>query len=404
MLDRLTVERLAATSGLRPIIVALSGGGDSVALMHMLAEAVNPRALYAVVIDHALREGSQDDAARAASFAEDLNLCVEVVRLRWDAGSNRAQQSARAARYTALCETARRVGARVIVTGHTRDDQAETVLLRAERGSGWRGLAGMRAFAPAPIWPEGRGLWLARPLLGARRADLRAHLQERGAAWIDDPANTNDAYARVRARKTLAALEAANFDPMRLAALAERLAPRAEALDAEAAALIESAAAFREDTILVARARWRGGEVGHHALGALLTAAGGAERVPNDESVSSLLERMQAEAFAGATLGGAQIAPTKEGWRLTRDPGGLSGRADGAAPAAALPLPTDRDAVWDRRLQISSSEPDWSVVVEKGAPVLARAERRRAISEARSRWLVRERVRHLLGMLDSRMA
>ena len=84
----------------------------------------------------------------------------------------------------------------------------ETVLMRAAAGSNWRGLAGMAPLAPVPLWPEGRGLMLARPLLGARREALRKMLRARGAEWIEDPANADPAFERVRARAALSALEA----------------------------------------------------------------------------------------------------------------------------------------------------------------------------------------------------
>src|SRR5690606_14092205 len=215
MLDRLTIERLEAASGGGTVIVALSGGGDSLALLHLLKDALGAPRLHAVVIDHALRAGSADDARTAHGLALSAGVEAEIVTLDWPAGPSRAQSAARDARYAALCERTRALGARAIAAGHTRDDQAETVLLRAERGSGWRGLAGMAPFAPAPIWPEGRELWLARPLLALRREALRAYLRERGAPWIEDPANVNPDFARVRARQALVELEQSGLNPMR---------------------------------------------------------------------------------------------------------------------------------------------------------------------------------------------
>lgn len=398
MLDRLTIERAIAASGNRPLVLALSGGGDSTALLHLLTDALGANGLHAVVVDHALREGSAADAQRAAGFAKALGVSNEVVKLRWEANANRAQQAARAMRYAALCDVARQIGARVIVTGHSRDDQAETVLLRAERGSGWRGLAGMKAFAPVPLWPEGRGLWMARPLLGARRAALRSCLTERGAEWIEDPSNANTAYARVRARSTLAALEAHGVDPMRLAALAERLAPRVEALDAGARALISDAATFDAGVITIDRDAWRAVEpVRQRALAALLASAGGAERAPGDEQTTVLDTQMLNEGFRGATLSGAVVTVAKGGWRLTRDSGALSGRADGARPVPPLELAPSTQTIWDRRLALRAPAPGWSVIVEEGAPVLVSSGKRGEIGDAEPRWLLGERVAHLLG-------
>ncbi|HET9229997.1 MAG TPA: tRNA lysidine(34) synthetase TilS, partial [Vitreimonas sp.] len=160
MLDPLTIERM----GEGPILIALSGGGDSVALLHLLTDQFGASRLRAAVVDHKLREGSAADARKAADIARVLGVEADILELSWPEGGSRAHEAARTLRYASLCQTARERRAHVIATGHTRDDQAETVLLRGARGSGLRGLAGMRAFAPAPSWPEGRGLTVARPL------------------------------------------------------------------------------------------------------------------------------------------------------------------------------------------------------------------------------------------------
>lgn len=396
-LDHDTIERSEALGG--PILIALSGGGDSTALLHLMAARFGAKRLLAVVVDHALRDGSADDAARAGGCARGLGVAVKIVHLAWPRGPRRAQADTREARYRALAEAARAAGAKVIALGHTRDDQAETVLLRAARGSAWRGLAGMRAFSPAPIWPEGRGLWLARPLLHARREALREFLRGKGAAWIEDPANSNRNYARVRVRERLAALAQSGLDPMRLAALAESLAPRATALDRAAASLIQEAARFDDDRVLIALEPWRGDNaVREHALGALIAAAGGAARAPDAEAVAALARDTEARDFKAATLGGALIRRSRDGLTLTRDPGALKGRADGAPAPAPMQLPAGQEAIWDGRLALTLAEPDWAVYTENGAPVLAQGETRAAIAAAQPRWLLAERAAHWLGV------
>lgn len=393
MLDRATIERL----GDGPLLIALSGGGDSVALLHLLHETLEPSRLHAACVDHGLRSGSDADAARAVGFAEALGVSARVLTLDWKGAPRRAQEAARAARYAARCAEARRAGARFIVLGHTRDDQAETVLLRAARGSGWRGLSGMAALAPAPLWPEGRELRLARPLLGARRDALRDALRARGAGWIEDPANANAAFARVRTRAALAELP--GFDPMRLAMLAERLAPRVAALDAQALALIAEAVSFDADRIAISRAVWRGPRaVRERALTALITAAGAHPRGPAPEQATELAEQIESGGFKGATLAGAALAARAGGViRIGRDPGALAGRADGATAIAPLLLPSGAEAVWDRRLALTASEPGWSAIAEAGRPVLARGDARAPIADAAPRWLLRDRAEHLLG-------
>jgi tRNA(Ile)-lysidine synthase len=399
MLDRLTIERMLAKADDGPILIALSGGGDSVALLILLWEMGLQRKLRALIVDHKLRAGSSEDAHRAADIASSYGVNAYIEDLTWPDGANPGHGAARTARYSVLCNAARKCGARVIATGHTRDDQAETVVLRATRGSGLRGLSGMRALSPAPLWPEGRGYWIARPLLGVRRQELRDYLHNRGDRWIEDPANINEAYARVRARKVMGVWEEKGFDPMRLAALAERLAPQMDQIDARVAALIEAAASFNEDEVSVARTLWSDDltAVNVRALQALVTAAGGHERGPTSEQAGALEAAIAARSFTSATLGGALIRGRGDQLIFSRDRGALAGRADGTLPIAPLELSPGKEAIWDRRLALTAEEPGWSVVFENGVTQLARGEERAALAVASPHWLLRTRVRHVLG-------
>ena len=401
VLDRPAIERLEAGGG--AILIALSGGGDSTALLHLLVEALGASKLRAAVIDHGLRAGSARDARRAADFAEALGVAAEVIALTWREGESRAQQAARLARYDALCAAARRLGGQVIAAAHTADDQAETVFMRAASGSSWRGLAAMNACAPAPVWPQGRGLVLVRPLLSARRADLRDMLRARGAAWIDDPANANEAFARVRARKRLAELEAAGFDSMRLALLAAKLRPLAHAIDAEAAGLIARAVRIEGEAMHLSLAAWRGGgEARRRALSVLIAAAAGAGREPG-AGLARLEARLAEDGFRGASLGGARLARAGGAIMIGRDRGALSGRADGAKQLAPLALAPGVETVWDGRLALTAAALGWSVSAGARGVELARAGEVLALEQAREQgivqahWLVETHVAHRLG-------
>jgi tRNA(Ile)-lysidine synthase len=194
----------AVLSTLEPgarVLVACSGGADSLALAEAVAFEAPKLAVAAgaVVVDHGLQDGSAAVAARAAAQCRRLGLDpVEVVAVQVEDGRAGPEAAARAARYAALEAAAERLGAELVLLGHTRDDQAEGVLLGLARGSGARSLSGM---------PARRGRY-ARPLLGLSRSQPAAAAAASGLRPWEDPHNADPAYARVRARSLLAALEA----------------------------------------------------------------------------------------------------------------------------------------------------------------------------------------------------
>ena len=215
------------------VLAACSGGADSLALAAALAHEAPRQQLRAggVTVDHGLQPGSAERARRVAAVLAGLGLDpVEAVPVTVAAGPGAGgpEAAARGARYQALGEAAWRTGARAILLGHSLDDQAETVLLGLARGSGARSLAGM---------PPARGHY-RRPLLGVRRATLRAACDALDLRPWDDPHNADPAYTRARVRhQALPALETA-LGPgvaQALARTAGQLRTDAEALDELAA-------------------------------------------------------------------------------------------------------------------------------------------------------------------------
>lgn len=401
MLDVPTIEKMSAFGASRPIVVAFSGGGDSTALLHLLVERFSAERLVVGIVDHGLRRGSADDAARAAHMAEELGVRAHITALTWEEGANRSQHFARQRRYAALSALANAVGARVIATGHNRDDQAETVIMRAAREGAWHNLICMRPMTYLPLWPEGRGLWLARPLLQVRREPLRDYLRQQRLAWIDDPSNASVNYERVVVRQRLAAEEAAGFDPMRLAAIAERIAPFAAEIDAAASELINRHVRIEYATASFAIADWKPLSVTHErALAVLITAASGAGYVahPRRMRILNALMFNKKRPFTAMTLGGAEVRRHRDEIRVSRDRGAIYGRADGARRIPRLLLEAGVETVWDGRVALKMTEPGWSVVLGKNAqPELERGEDRVSIEAAAPRWLLEERVQHLLG-------
>jgi len=196
---RAPLRAVAAAAPDSTVLVALSGGADSLALL--AATVAEGRGLGlrtgSVTIDHALQRDATAVAADAAAIATTLGAePAEVVRVEVDGGGG-PEAAARDARYAALCSAARRHGAQAVLLGHTRDDQAESVLLGLARGSGARSLSGM---SPAR---ELDGVTYLRPLLGVARATTRAACDQLGLAVWDDPHNLEAAYARSRVRHEL---------------------------------------------------------------------------------------------------------------------------------------------------------------------------------------------------------
>ncbi|GAA1535418.1 tRNA(Ile)-lysidine synthase [Microbacterium ginsengiterrae] len=213
------------------VIVALSGGADSLALAAATAFEARSRGirLISATIDHALQEGSADAAADAAAKAEALGIRSRVRRVEVRADADGPEAAAREARYAALRAIAAEEAAAAVLLGHTLDDQAETVLLGLARGSGTASLQGMAARRE----DEDGTVWL-RPLLGVRRATTEAFCAASELSPWNDPHNTQHRYARVRVRENVLPVLEAELGPgvaEALARTAEQLREDAEAFD-----------------------------------------------------------------------------------------------------------------------------------------------------------------------------
>jgi tRNA(Ile)-lysidine synthase len=208
----------------RTIGVAVSGGPDSLALL-LLAAATRPGKIEAATVDHDLREGSRKEAEMVADLCKMLGVPHEILTVNWDKKPTSAiQERARLQRYKALGEWAKEKKIDVVVTAHHSDDQAETLLMRLVRGSGIRGLAGMRALRKFP----GSNIAIARPLLRWTRGELGEICVAAGIEPAIDPSNSDPKFERVRVRETLAASEW--LDPVGLAKSAAYLSQADEAL------------------------------------------------------------------------------------------------------------------------------------------------------------------------------
>lgn len=228
-------EWFADLATCRALVLAVSGGPDSTALCLLAARwratlKAGP-ALLAVTVNHGLRPEARREASTVKQFAAALGVSHRT--LRWTGPKPRTglQEAARAARYRLLAVAARRVGARHVLTAHTLDDQAETVLFRLARGSGLAGLAAMARVAPLPEGGEG-GIFLVRPFLDVPKARLIATLRAANIPYAEDPSNRDPRFARVRLRAALPELAAEGLTPARLALLAKRVRRADAAIEA----------------------------------------------------------------------------------------------------------------------------------------------------------------------------
>ena len=210
--------QLARSVGLapeEPLLLALSGGADSVLLLHLLASAQPRPPFRAVHIDHNLRgEESRGDARFCENLCRALGVPFRAVAVELDPGAPSLEARAREARYRALIDEALRTGHRTVLTGHHSDDQVETLLLRWIRGTHLPGLAGLRARVEVDPYrafggselasgdPEERVV-LVRPLISMRRAEVRRLLSDRGFRWRDDSHNVDPRFSRARVRHGL---------------------------------------------------------------------------------------------------------------------------------------------------------------------------------------------------------
>ncbi|WP_211249715.1 tRNA lysidine(34) synthetase TilS [Brevundimonas bacteroides] len=349
------LERDAA----RPVAVALSGGGDSVALLHIAATWAKRagRRLLAITVDHGLNPDSADWNRFCEIQARRVGADWTPRRWEGEKPASGLPAAARRARHALIADAAREAGARVVLFGHTADDADEGDWMR-ERGST---LGRLREWSPSPAWPEGRGLMLLRPMLGERREVLRELLRETGAEWVEDPANAR--FGRGAARRALTALP--EGEGLRLG---ERSDPQAERVRGSALGGGRSnPSPFRaKSDRLTALGRSSPlplgeGFNGIDNLASTLLCAAGHDRPPRAAHLDALAKRIAAAEPFTATLAGARIEATAERLLVLREAGEFRRR-----PPAPLPLAPDQPTAWDGRYEITADAPGWSVVPALG--------------------------------------
>lgn len=342
------VSRLLTGRGV--VGVAVSGGGDSAALLVLAVEVLGASQVRAATVDHGLRPEAAGEAASVAALCARLG--VEHAVLRWEgpAGGN-LMDAARRGRQRLLADWARAGGLGAVALAHTLDDQAETVLMRLARGSGVDGLSGM-AEARAALGI----LWL-RPFLGVSRAALRAELAARGIPWAEDPTNADTRFARTRARAALAALAPLGIGAAGLAATAARMARARAALEAdEAAARVRLVRDDRGTVLVDPAALDLAPEMRDRLFAGLIGGLSGAEYRPRLAALHRWL--------TGGALSGVLLRHEAAGLRLSREPRAVAG------------LRASTAAVWDRRWRAEGpGEAEIAALGEAGLAQLGRQAR-----------------------------
>ncbi|MDE4173306.1 tRNA lysidine(34) synthetase TilS [Phaeobacter sp. PT47_59] len=316
--------------------VAVSGGSDSVALLHLLHRCLHPQGveISAVTVDHGLRPASAAEAQQVAGLARDLGVSHDILHWHEGPSGGNLQDQARQARYALMADWAAGKGISRLALGHTADDQAETLLMRLKRASGVSGLSAMsvtRRMGAVTLW---------RPLLELRRAELRQYLLDQGVSWIEDPSNQDPRFDRVRMRAALPLLEDLGLGVEALVTVAQNMAQARQALDHYADRAARDLARVRAGAISLDGAGFAAlpDEIAYRLLSAAIIWVAGAQYPPRRAPMMAALAA--ARSGRGRTLSGARILCRKGQVWICREAQALRDKTCGA------------DRVWDSRWRL----------------------------------------------------
>jgi len=325
------------------LAIAVSGGSDSMALALLAHQWARQRGghVTALTVDHGLRSEAAAEAAQTASWCAAQGIAHAVLRWEGPHPASGLQEAARRARYRLLESWCARAEVLHLLVAHQREDQAETLLMRALRQSGSDGLAGMASLT------EGRAIRVLRPLLGFPRARLEANLRAEGQRWIDDPSNRNPAFLRTSLRAELRALDDPDAVVERLAALATRFGRlRQRAEEARAALLARMIMLHPAGFAVLDTASFLAApeNLALDALAAVLTMVSGGDYPPRRERLERLFGFLPKGLGSGRTLAGCVIRPYRGRLLIARE-----------AAAIAPPVRVGQGAVtrWDGRFDLA---------------------------------------------------
>jgi tRNA(Ile)-lysidine synthase len=308
------VQAMADLGAPWPGAVAVSGGGDSLALMVLLAQwaKVHDRpAPVVLTVDHGLRPESHKEAARVKKLASGSGLRTEILAWKGTKPSSDIEAEARLARYGLMGRWCADHEISALYVAHTMEDQAETFLLRLARGSGLDGLSGMQPVSTLPV-PELRQIRLVRPALQFHRAELRDFLGACKIEWSEDAMNSDPRFARARLRAAWPKLEELGLTPERVADAADHLGRARAALEEMTEGFLQRGARFQDSAAAIdpLRLKMLPREVGLRALAFILGRTSGQEYRPRFDSLERLFDSILSGSLGrGATLHGCIVAP-----------------------------------------------------------------------------------------------
>ncbi|MEM1086268.1 MAG: tRNA lysidine(34) synthetase TilS [Pseudomonadota bacterium] len=295
------------------VTVAVSGGGDSMAMLHALRPwaKANHTQLTALSVDHRLRKESADEAAFVAAVCKEHSLDHKT--LTWD-NPKRSQNLARQARHRLLAKAAFDLKSNYLFMGHTLSDVLETYVMREMRESEPSKAVGPMPVSISPVWPEGRGLLILRPLLFQTRSVLREWLRGKGYTWVEDPTNTDERYERPRIRKSLSHDQGFATEPI-LNALERRASN-----EAPMATILRVCAETCDPYGLIRTPATSPKSLLAELFSILIPAAAGTDRIPKAHARKDAASMLKTEKGHRLTLGGAWLQRSADEILIGRDP------------------------------------------------------------------------------------
>ena len=334
--DAMLLHAVGTAFARRPdrVAVAVSGGGDSMALLDLAirAAAQQNQTVLAVTVDHGLRPEAADEARMVAAFCAERGVHHDT--LQWDGQADgNLMAAAREARYRLIAKWAQDHDCTHVILGHTQDDEAETFLMSLARGAAVNGLAGM------DLSPVYGGVKWRRPLIGVSRAELREYLRRHNIKWVDDPSNDNDQYLRVRTRKLLPQLDGIGLNADQISSSVHAMKMARSALEHYTMKEADEHVTVSGGDVILPRGfnHLMPVEIQRRLWISILQWIGGGQYAPRTSALSAL----DAAIADGRnhTLNGCAIIVKGDEIRVTREPN------------AVRDVTCATDQIWDRRWQ-----------------------------------------------------